>query len=221
MLIRRWSVILQTGALTLMGLLALSFVIHAADFGQSGLRDALPAPHRLQSDIPLANVSIFTHMLAGALITFLAPMQLMGPVRRRWPALHRITGRILVATAILTALGGLGYILIRGTIGGPMMSIGFSLYGALMLFCAVQTIRFARQGAIARHRAMALRLFWLAMGSWLYRVHYGLWYAATDGLWSNRQFTGAFDQFQNFGFYLPYLLAVEFYLRRARRQSLP
>lgn len=211
-IVRQMPIVLKTGALLLMALFTLSFVIHAADFGQAGLRNALPEPHRLQSDSVAANLGIFAHMITGAIITLLAPFQLMGPLRHRWPTLHRLSGRILVTTAFLTAICGLTYIALRGTIGGPMMNIGFSLYGILLLYCAVETIRYARKGAFDQHRAMALRLFWLAMGSWLYRVHYALWYAATGGLWSNRQFSGAFDHCQNFGFYLPYLLGVQVYL---------
>jgi hypothetical protein len=94
------------------------------------------------------------------------------------------------------------------------MDIGFALYGLLLLLAALQTIRHARARRFALHQTWALRLFWLALASWLYRVHYGLWYLATDGLWSNPQFTGGFDLVQNFAFYLPYLLGVEVYLKR-------
>lgn len=96
------------------------------------------------------------------------------------------------------------------------MDLGFALYGLLTLGAALQTVRHAKAKRIAQHQAWALRFFWLAIGSWLYRVHYGLWYLATDGLWSNAEFTGAFDLAQNFAFYLPYLIAVELYLRRKR-----
>ena len=57
------------------------------------------------------------------------------------------------------------------------------------------------------------RLFVLVLGSWLYRVHYGLWYLATDGLASTPEFTGTFDRVQNVAFYLPYLVLLEIWLR--------
>lgn len=206
--------IAQNTALFLVMLLALPFVFYAANFGQSGLRNALSEPHYLFSGNAAANTAIFMHMITGAAVTLLVPLQLIGPIRDRAPRLHRWSGRIIVLTAVVTAIGGLIYIPLRGTIGGAPMNAGFTVYGVLVLTCAVQTIRFAHARRITRHRAWALRLFWLAMGSWFYRVHYALWHLATDGRWSNPEFTGAFDFIQNFAFYLPYLIGVEIYLRR-------
>lgn len=205
-----------TIALGLLALLILPFAYYAFDFGQAGLRDDLASPHYLRSPQTAANIAIFAHMITGAAITLLIPFQLVGPLRRRAPRLHRLSGRLITIAAITTAVGGLVYIVLRGTIGGWPMDMGFALYGVLTLGAAIQTRHHARAGQRVLHRAWALRFFWLAIGSWLYRVHYGLWYLITDGLWSHTDFTGAFDLVQNFAFYLPYLIGVEIYLRRQR-----
>jgi hypothetical protein len=205
---------LQTGGLLLVMLLALPFVIYAADFGQGGLRGHLDAPHYLFTAHNPTNIAIFSHMALGALATLLVPLQLIRPLRARLPRLHRWSGRVITLAAGITALGGLAFIGLHGTIGGAAMDAGFTLYGALMLLAAWQTYRHASARRIDQHRAWALRLFWLVLGSWLYRVHYGLWYLATGGLWSTPEFSGAFDLVQNVAFYLPYLVAVEIYLRR-------
>jgi len=47
-------------------------------------------------DAPLTTVSIFVHMLGGAVITVLAPLQLIAPLRRRLPVLHKYSGYLLV-----------------------------------------------------------------------------------------------------------------------------
>ena len=91
-----------------------------------------------------------------------------------------------------------------------------SSFGVLTLLAAIQTIRHAQASRLNAHAKWALRFFWLAIGSWLYRVHYGLWYLTTDGLWSNAAFTGVFDLIQNFAFYVPYLIGLEIYLARKR-----
>jgi hypothetical protein len=85
----------------------------------------------------------------------------------------------------------------------------------------VQTLRHGRAGRMAAHRDWALRLFVLAIGSFLYRLHYGLWYLATDGVWTAEDFSGAFDRVQIFAFYLPYLALVELWLRHRRRINAP
>ncbi|MEL6481267.1 MAG: DUF2306 domain-containing protein [Pseudomonadota bacterium] len=193
------------------------FVLYSAMQGIGGLDGDLPADNRfLKPDAAASNLSIFVHMITGAVITFLAPFQLVGYLRRRWPGLHRLSGRVLVATALVTAIGGLGFIFIRGTEGGWIMDVGAFGYGACVLVCAVETLRHARAGRFARHREWALRLFVLAIASWIYRMHYVLWYLATDGLWSNEDFTGAFDLVTIFAFYIPYLILIEIYIRATR-----
>ena len=59
----------------------------------------------------------------------------------------------------------------------------------------------------------------LAIGSWLYRLQYQLWYLATGGLWMEANFSGRFDQFQLFAFYVPYLIGIELWIRLRRRPA--
>ncbi len=164
-------------------------------------------------DTWLSNSGISGHMISGGLITVLAPLQLVPGLRARWPWLHRAAGRLVVAAALVTAVGGLAYIGLRGTIGGPLMSGAFALYGLLMGLSAVQTVRFARQGDTRRHRNWALRLFVLAIASFLYRIHYAVWEITMDGAGSTPDFTGLFDRVQVFAFFLPYLALVELWIR--------
>jgi hypothetical protein len=161
----------------------------------------------------VASPAILLHMIAGAFVTTLALLQPVAAVRDRWPRLHRWNGRLVIAASLLTALGGLAYVAARGTIGGPGMSAGFALYGLLMALAAGMTWRTAGTSDIARHRRWGLRLVWLAIGSWLYRVQYGLWYAATGGLGSTEAFTGPFDRVMFVGFFLPQLFLLELWLR--------
>ncbi|WP_298840304.1 DUF2306 domain-containing protein [uncultured Roseobacter sp.] len=190
------------------------FVRHALDLGVAGLRDGDATGSRLYvpgADVP--NIAIFVHMASGAVLTLLVGLQLWEGIRRHRMRLHRLNGYVMFTCAMLTGAGGLAYIALQGTIGGLWMDVGFALYGLLMIGVAVQTVRRAQQHRIVAHRRWALRLFVLAMGSWLYRVHYGLWYALTGGVASNDAFTGAFDLVQNFAFYLPYLLLLELWFR--------
>ncbi|SFS21765.1 DUF2306 domain-containing protein [Yoonia litorea] len=199
--------------MSLLALLMLPFALYSVDFGQGGLRDRLAEPHYLQTDSASANLALFSHMILGGIVTCLVPFQLIGRLRDRYPQAHRWSGRLIALSALVTAFGGLVFITLKGTIGGAVMDAGFALYGALLLLTAGMAWRMARQGDFERHRAWALRFFWLAIGSWLYRVQYGLWYLATDGLWSEPDFSGSFDLAMNFAFYLPYLIGVEIYLR--------
>jgi hypothetical protein len=166
---------------------------------------------------PAATAGIAMHFVAGGIILLLGPIQLIGRVRAAAPAAHRWIGRTYVAAAFLAGLGGLAFILVNGTIGGPAMALGFGLYGALMVVASVQTYRHARarpqHGRLALHRAWAIRLFALAIGSWLYRMDYGFWFLVADGAGHTSAYRGWFDYLMDVFFYLPNLAVAEAFIR--------
>ena len=207
------------------GLVAASWV-SAACFGLYILAyylGAIPAGHLDQwnGNLPglyerrniAALLAMAAHLATGAIILLLGPVQFIGSVRSRWPALHRWLGRIYVFTAGVAGLGGLGFIFTKGTIGGAPMDIGFGLYGALMLVGALETYRYARARRFEEHRAWAIRLFALAIGSWLYRMDYGFWLLAAHGMGHTHRFRGPFDIVMAFFFYVPNLALAELFLR--------
>lgn len=167
----------------------------------------------------MATFGIGLHFTTGAVLMLLIPLQLITPLRRAHPAIHRWSGRVSVTAALLTGLGGLVYIASKGTIGGVPMSIGFAIYGALIVLASINTIRFARSRQWARHRAWAIRLFALAIASWLYRVEYAGWSIATNGLGRTATFDGPFDIFMAFFFYVGALGVAEAYLRTGKSDT--
>ena len=169
--------------------------------------------------MPLATGGIGIHFLAGAMLLLLGSVQLIERVRNRHIGFHRMVGRFYVVASVLTAIGGIIFIVLHGTIGGPVMNIGFFLYGLLMAVAALETVRHARAKRIEVHRAWALRLYVLAIGSWLYRMEYGFWFLFTGGLGSTPNLTGPFDQVMAFFFYLAPLVILEFVLRSRYRPS--
>lgn len=193
-------------------LCTLWFVDHATRLGVSGLTSDLSETSRLFSDNTSANAAIFSHMILGAIITLLAPLQLVPVLRRRFPALHRWSGRVIVLAALGTALGGLTYMTLRGTVGGTPMTLAFTIYGGLVAWTAIETIRAARARRWQDHQDWAVRLFFLCIASLLYRVHYGLWFTFAGEaapLYVQDDFRGTFDLINIWAFYVPYLLIVE------------
>jgi len=215
----QWSstglVVTAWASATLFGLYVLAFYAGASlDGVMPRWNENLPGlytPHR-----PVGTIGIGLHFAAGGVILALGCIQLIDAVRVRFPRLHRWIGRVYVTASLLAGLGGLAFIAARGTIGGAVMDAGFSLYGVLTVSCAVQTFRHARARRFPVHRAWALRLFALAIGSWLYRMDYGFWLLLTHGAGHTGSFRGPFDQVMAFFFYLPNLLLVEVLLRSQR-----
>ncbi|MDX5401628.1 MAG: DUF2306 domain-containing protein [Rhodobacterales bacterium] len=199
------------------------FVLYSAGLGLNGLTSQTPGEvsRVFQEAGFLAHVGIALHMIAGAVLTLGAPLQGLPIVRRRWPGLHRRFGYVLFVLAVITGMGGLAYIALHGTVGGWWMSLWFALYGVAMIWAAVNTVYHAIAKDMRRHFAWAVRLIVLAVGSWIYRMHYAIWYGATGGVASNEAFTGLFDRVQVVAFFVPYLVIAEIILRwrDARRRG--
>jgi hypothetical protein len=174
-----------------------------------------------QKGFVTATAGVGLHFITGGVILILGSIQLIEAIRVRYPVFHRWIGRIYVLSSLLTAVGGLIFIIAKGTIGGPVMNIGFSLYGLLMLMAAIETYRHAVAGRIDKHRAWALRLYALAIGSWLYRMDYGFWLQLTDGLGHLHNFEGPFDRVMSFFFYIPNLLVAEIFIRSRNFKIFP
>lgn len=166
-------------------------------------------PGLYDSKNPSATIGIGIHFIGGGIILILGCIQLINPIRKKYPLFHRIVGRLYIIASLTTAVGGLIFIFIKGTIGGWVMDIGFSLYGILMFIAAIETVRHARKKQFEKHRSWAIRLFALAIISWLYRIDYGFWLLLTDGYGHTKTFTGTFDQIMSFFFYIPNLVVAE------------
>jgi hypothetical protein len=156
-----------------------------------------------------STTGIGIHFISGGIILILGCIQMLGGVREKFPIIHRISGRVYILASIFAAIGGLAFVFLKGTIGGTVMDIGFAGYGLLMLLAAVETIRHAMAGRMDKHRAWGIRLFALAIGSWLYRMDYGF-YIGFGGIEGHTDtFDGWFDYFMDFWFYLPNLVVAE------------
>ena len=191
----------------------------AAYFENDMLRWNNVLPEIYDPSQPQASVGIGLHFAAGGLILLLGGMQLIDSIRSNYPRVHHWTGRLYIFLSLVAAIGGLSFIAIRGTVGGLVMDIGFSLYGILMFIAAVQTVRYAMARQLLDHQAWAWRLYALAIGSWLYRMDYGLWLVLTDWVGHTDEFDGWFDYIMAFFFYIPNLLIVELMIRARSIES--
>lgn len=170
-------------------------------------------PFLYEAHMPFATAGMGIHFVGGTIILLLGPLQLVRAIRDRAPAVHRWIGRIYVTAALVAGLGGLAFIASKGTVGGMPMNIGFTLYGALTVLAAVMTPIYAWRRQFADHRAWAIRLFALAIGSWLFRMDYGLWLQLTHRLGHTANFDGPFDVVMDYFFFIPNLIVAEIIIR--------
>lgn len=174
-------------------------------------------PRLYEATTPAATLAIGVHFAMGGVLLLLGPIQLIARVRDAHPAVHRWIGRLYATAAALAGAGGVTFILAKGTIGGAPMDLGFGIYGALVVVAALATFGFGWLRRLEPHRAWAIRLYALAIGSWLYRMDYGLWAVIAQLAGHTRYFRGWFDVVMAFWFYVPNLVVAELAIR-ARRE---
>ncbi|MEM1123675.1 MAG: DUF2306 domain-containing protein [Bacteroidota bacterium] len=213
--------------------LSVPFAIYAFQLSKSGFSIGLAEME--VRNIPLnqtgnyfSNQSLSLHFILGALLTLLAPIQVMLGWSRKAMIWHKWLGFLIVGAGILTGLGGLLYILLNGTIGGTVMNIAFAGYGLLMVVSAIKSGQYARNKQLKLHEEWSMRLFILAVGSWVYRLGYGMVLAQYPDITETigefavyADFRGPFDYFMDFSFYLLPLLGLEFYFKYAKKRAHP
>lgn len=118
----------------------------------------------------LGNVQWLGHVFLGGAATFAGILQLLPAVRRRWPAVHRWTGRVFLVAALAATLGGFYLTWIRGSQLNLASAVSTSLNGLLILVFCTLAWRRARLRDIAGHRQHALRAYLLVNGVWFLRI---------------------------------------------------
>ena len=170
----------------------------------------------------IANLGIGLHFAMGTILVLAWPILLSSRIRARHRAVHRWTGRIYATAGVLAGAGGLSFILTHGAYTRAA-SIAFAIWGAVMMLCAIMAFVHARAKRFDRHRAWAIRLFAMVLGSWVFDLEIRAWKDLTGGLGMGAgNASGPFDYAILYLFFVPNLLVAECFIRNLhRRITLP
>jgi hypothetical protein len=182
--------------------------------------------HDLMSGLPMqtaadwiANLGIGMHYFTGAVLVLAWPILLSSRIRVRHRTAHRWTGRVYVAAGFLAGVGGLSFILAHHNGGAP--HIAFAAWGGVMMLSAVMAYVHARAKRFERHRAWAIRLFAMVLGSWVFDLEYQAWGDLTGGIGiadPDSGVLGPFDYALLYLFFVPNLLVAEFFIRNKHKR---
>ena len=153
---------LAPAGLLLLGMLPI--VAGAFRLGQlSGMSDAMPANPRYAA-VP---VPVVLHIASATVFAILGPLQFAAGFRRRWPAWHRVAGRLLVGCGLLVALTGLWMTLFYappdGT--GPLLYASRVMFGSAMVVSIVVGLAAILRRDINSHRAWMARGYAIGLGA--------------------------------------------------------
>lgn len=163
-----------------------------------------------------SNLVVAAHVFLALLILVGGPLQIIPGVRRRFPAFHRLVGRLYLSAMVLTSLAGLYLVWVRGgTIGDISMHLGITLNALFILAFSWMALRTALKGRFEAHRHWTLRLYLVGTAVWFFRITFSLWlliHGRPVGF-DPATFTGPFPTVMAFAQTLVPLGLLEIYLR--------
>jgi uncharacterized membrane protein len=134
--------------------------------------------------------AFYLHITCGGLALLLSPLQLAARVRARIPRLHRICGRIVLASIILA--GSAGLVLAPFNLAGPVGIAGFGTLAILWVGFAVAAYRAIRRGDVTTHRRWVIRAFAMTYAAVTLRLWLGILIPLQIGVDPDTAFTRAY-----------------------------
>ena len=114
--------------------------------------------------LAVAPISWFLHVLAGVAFGICGPMNFVLALRRRFGRLHRVTGRIFFASALVLGLSALSLLLSVEPQRTPVVDIARGVFGLALLVAVAKAIAAIRRRDIQGHRAWVIRAYAVGMG---------------------------------------------------------
>jgi len=160
----------------------------------------------------MGNAVFAAHVLLASIVTLAGLMQMIPALRRKWPRLHRWTGRTFLTLAIFLALSGVWMAVVRGTYLSVVSAVAILINAALILVFAGLAWRHAVKRRFDRHRLWAMRTFMVVSGVWFLRVGIMGWILVNRGpVGMTDDMSGPADVVLTFGSYLIPLAILELY----------
>lgn len=122
----------------------------------SGQRGPIPItmPH-LAHFVVDAKVALYGHIIFGPIAILLMPLQFMSKLRARRRGLHRMTGRIYVASVMIAAVSSLA--MLPSSLATPWALSGFAVLAVLWMAFTLKAVMAARAGDIQTHQRWMIR----------------------------------------------------------------
>lgn len=144
--------------------------LERADFAIQAIKGQIPDIHPFEDRYTANPWETLAHTASGIIFAVLGPLQFVGPLRRRFPKVHRISGRIFLPVAIVNGIAAF-VMSLTFPMWGSTTNMALSLfYCALMVLCFVYAFWLVMQRQFARHREWMMRGFALGLSVAVFRL---------------------------------------------------
>jgi uncharacterized membrane protein len=151
-------------------------------------------------------VPMLAHAVFAATALLVGPFQFFGSLRRRYPGLHRATGRVYVTACVLAGIAALCVAPFAS--GGPVAGFGFGLLAVCWIGTTIAAWRAAMRRDFGRHRELMRYSFALTFAAVTLRLQIPLGIV----LFGFRDYA-SLSPYLSFTAWLPNVLAVWAYDR--------
>lgn len=214
-----WFIVTVVGQAAFIGFILAFYGVRTATGNFAAWNDKPLIDGYIRGD-GLGNAVFAAHVLLASVVTLGGLMQLVPALRRKWPRLHRWTGRIFLTLAIFMALSGVWLAVVRGTYLSVISAIAILINALLILVFASLAWRHAIKRRFELHQRWALRTFMVVSGVWFLRVGLMGWVVVNRGpVGMTKDMSGPADIVLTFGSYLIPLAILELHAAAERGSS--
>jgi Predicted membrane protein (DUF2306) len=115
--------------------------------------------------LAVAPVAWISHALAGAAFGMTGPLQFALALRRKFGALHRLSGCIFVFSGAVLGLSGLSLLAQVQVQSTDLLALARGVFGLALLAALAISLTAIQDRDLPRHRAWAIRAYAIGMGS--------------------------------------------------------
>lgn len=141
-----------------------------AQFALASLAGEIPQIDPFQDRYTAHPWQTLIHTGLGLVFAVLGPLQFASPVRRAFPVLHRLSGRIYVPSAILVGLASISMGFSFPVWGHSLNWVMVVAMGVFMVFAVIRGITLARAKRYLPHREWMIRGFATGLSVAWFRV---------------------------------------------------
>jgi uncharacterized membrane protein len=155
----------------------IALILVPAIAGSLRLVELAGGPHLMPTNprITASPVPVIVHIVCAVFYAILGAFQFSSGLRRRWPAWHRVAGRVLVVLGLAVAFSALWMTAFYPRVPGGALAHVFRLaFGTGMAASIILGFIAIRRHDIARHRAWMARAYALALGAGTQTLTLGL-----------------------------------------------
>lgn len=121
---------------------------------------------------------LYLHITGAVVALTMLPLQFAAFVRRRWPGLHRASGRLYVFGCVIGGVGGLA--LSTSAYGGSAAGLGFAGLALAWMATTIVALRAILHRDVARHRRWMILSGSLTFAAVTLRLYLGVYFGLVE-----------------------------------------